>query len=68
VSASGTPGGTESPDPDLTRVAAAWAALPEAVRRGIVAMVEGVGEADCVPRGGLFEICDDIRPGREYHR
>jgi len=43
VSASGAPGGTEPPDPDLARVTAAWAGLPEAVRLGIVAMVEGVG-------------------------
>jgi len=43
VSASGAPGGTEPPDPDLARVVAAWAGLPEAVRRGVVAMVEGVG-------------------------
>jgi hypothetical protein len=43
VHASDAPGGTEPPDPDLARVVAAWAGLPEAVRRGIVAMVEGVG-------------------------
>jgi len=43
VPASGGAGGTEPTDPDLARVAAAWAGLPEAVRRGIVAMVEGVG-------------------------
>jgi hypothetical protein len=30
------------PDPALARVAAAWPDLPEPVRRGIVAMVEGV--------------------------
>jgi len=43
VSASETSGGTGAEDPDLARVAAAWAGLPEAVRRGIVAMVDEVG-------------------------
>jgi len=43
LSASGTPCGAEAGDPDLARIVAAWAGLPEAVRRGIVAMVEGVG-------------------------
>jgi hypothetical protein len=35
------PGGPGAVDPALARVAAAWADLPEPVRRGIVAMVEG---------------------------
>lgn len=39
------------PDPSLARVAAAWADLPDPVRRGIVAMVEGVrGNGDGADR------------------
>jgi len=46
VSASGAPGGSEAGDPGLARVAAAWAGLPEAVRRGIAAMVDTAKQAD----------------------
>jgi hypothetical protein len=42
--ATGIDGGQNTPnDADLRRLIEAWAELPEALRRGIMAMVEGVG-------------------------
>jgi hypothetical protein len=33
----------EAIDPDLARIVAAWAELPEAIRRGMLALVESAG-------------------------